>query len=379
MSGYSEMDEADLLNKISKMEEYRNSDTLRQDIEHRPVISDVWVAASALQKAIRRGRCLSAQKAAGFLLQHDKKRLWRRLVVIALEDIGLADLELVSQVVWVSGKRAWRERNGGERKVVFCLVEALCGAPKNRDACDLVGIANADPALSEAREAMAYLPTNDLKTQALCQNGSLEYRTIAAWYLAGTITYPADNLQSRVGRFIHLVECLQELGVSHDTVEVLRTASGKSREPIAIGLAVLCGAHQKKSHQGDVHTEDVRSLGEIGGWPSEAFDIHTRPGGRAIRKFAATCAPVRQLVNDVTDPRQRAQAVASAVFRVEGSRVDRRCVFRQFADIQRRADLTSLQQFGLSRAIAKELLYEVESHLPGLHSIRVQGTEANLR
>jgi replication-associated recombination protein RarA len=49
-----------------------------------------WVAMSLLQKAIRRGRTDFALIAAATLLRDAPDRLWRRLAIIAFEEIGRA-------------------------------------------------------------------------------------------------------------------------------------------------------------------------------------------------------------------------------------------------------------------------------------------------
>jgi hypothetical protein len=57
-----------------------------------PLPVSVWIAASLLQKAIRRGRADLAISAAATLAVNDPERLWRRLGGIVFEDIGFADL-----------------------------------------------------------------------------------------------------------------------------------------------------------------------------------------------------------------------------------------------------------------------------------------------
>ena len=79
-----------------------------------PLPISPWVAMSLLQKAIRRGRNDLAQRAAATLL-HDttRDRLWRRLGVIAVEDVGLGDLAAVRLVVTaLTGKRARADLGG---------------------------------------------------------------------------------------------------------------------------------------------------------------------------------------------------------------------------------------------------------------------------
>jgi len=60
--------------------------------EGQPMTLSPWLAMSLLQKAVRRGRSDLALRAAATLLRDAPDRLWRRLGVIAFEDVGLGSL-----------------------------------------------------------------------------------------------------------------------------------------------------------------------------------------------------------------------------------------------------------------------------------------------
>jgi replication-associated recombination protein RarA len=55
-----------------------------------PMAASPWVAMSAMQKAIRRGREDLALSAAATLLRDAPDKLWRRVGCVAFEDVGLA-------------------------------------------------------------------------------------------------------------------------------------------------------------------------------------------------------------------------------------------------------------------------------------------------
>ncbi len=78
-----------------------------------------------MQKAIRRGLSVTPQNAwhgRAARTRSPLKCLWRRLPVIAVEDIGVANISLVAAVLWVSGKTKWREQNGGDAKILQALI-----------------------------------------------------------------------------------------------------------------------------------------------------------------------------------------------------------------------------------------------------------------
>jgi replication-associated recombination protein RarA len=87
-----------------------------------PMDASPWVAMSAMQKAIRRGREDLALSAAATLLRDAPDKLWRRVGCIAYEDVGLASLDTVGiATVSLGGKQA-REALGGEWEVASCVV-----------------------------------------------------------------------------------------------------------------------------------------------------------------------------------------------------------------------------------------------------------------
>ena len=95
----------------------------------------LFEAVSALQKSIRRGLERDAFTWAVELASTHESYLWRRLTVIANEDIGLASPETV---MLVNSQRAawWDMREHGDDPAAFmilsCTVLAMCRAPKSR-------------------------------------------------------------------------------------------------------------------------------------------------------------------------------------------------------------------------------------------------------
>ncbi len=78
-------------------------------LETEPPNVDKWLAASALQKAIRRGNEVEALLCARLIVDVDRQRLWRRLAVIAMEDVGIADIDAVADTVLAARSKTWRD------------------------------------------------------------------------------------------------------------------------------------------------------------------------------------------------------------------------------------------------------------------------------
>jgi hypothetical protein len=102
-------------------------------------LTDVHLASSCLQKALRRGDDRFALAAAVTLLRHDPERLWRRLSVCAFEDFGLANLELTARVVAAIASKPFRLRVG-ERRILSHLIRHLCATAKDRRLDDLYAL-----------------------------------------------------------------------------------------------------------------------------------------------------------------------------------------------------------------------------------------------
>jgi replication-associated recombination protein RarA len=74
------------------------------------------------------------------LLRDSPERVWRRCGVIALEDIGVADLVTAGKVVAALGGKTFRAKLGGEWAVASTIVSAMARAPKCRSADDVLMI-----------------------------------------------------------------------------------------------------------------------------------------------------------------------------------------------------------------------------------------------
>ena len=74
-----------------------------------PLAVDRYIALSAFQKAIRRRNEDLALRAATSLMVNGPKAIWRRLGIIAFEDIGVANIDAVGWVTVVIGCAKYSE------------------------------------------------------------------------------------------------------------------------------------------------------------------------------------------------------------------------------------------------------------------------------
>jgi hypothetical protein len=186
----------------------------------RPMDASPWVAMSALQKAIRRGREDLALSAAATLLRDAPEKLWRRIGCVAYEDVGVACLNAVGlATVALAGKQV-RAALGGEWAVASCIVSELCRVQKCRAADDLLMTCELHPACVMARADLPYLTTRDL-VAVVTGEGSVQERALALWFAIGT-DRRRSTLANRHGEPRLVFDCLCEAGWPHSIVEVAR-------------------------------------------------------------------------------------------------------------------------------------------------------------
>ena len=157
-----------------------------------------WVAMSLLQKAIRRGSEVLALNAAATLLRDTPDRLWRRVGIIAFEDIGLADLTTAGLVTAALAGKAVRATLGGEWLVASYLISRMAKARKCRAADDLLMAADYHPAFTTARMELGHHTRREL-LGIMTGTAPLIERAIALRYLLGTTPRTSKQLVPRRG------------------------------------------------------------------------------------------------------------------------------------------------------------------------------------
>ncbi len=94
---------------------------------------------SALQKDIRRGKEEQALYWAAQQELYSWEILWDRLAVIAVEDIGFADPDVLPRLRWLRAQyeRALEKGNDSHRLFLGRAIQMLCRSPKSRITLDL--------------------------------------------------------------------------------------------------------------------------------------------------------------------------------------------------------------------------------------------------
>lgn len=365
------------MNNAHALQPIRTLSTLLRSFEepHRhPLDCTPWVAQSALQKAIRRGRTQVALTAASTLLQQAPERLWRRLACIAFEDVGVGDLELVTLVTAaMAGKKA-RASLGGEWKVASFLITRMADTTKCRAADDLLLVAENHLNFQTERLQLGFSTTQDL-TQVITSSEPLPVRALAAWFLLGTDRRPSPQLARRRGDLAALFAALGAI-LPPDLVEITRDGYRRSKEVLPIFMALL-SPHLKRelvSVEDDDAPPEIM-IRDVPGW---SLDVYSRPGRAALGELIEGSSDTARWVRAHIPSRQRVNFLGTIVFRLEGQCCRQRLRW-EVADELRRA--TDYECNGPHCPDATEILGLVRADLGELNAIRAElmsGSVANV-
>ena len=345
-------------------------------LEANPPNINRWLAASALQKAIRRGNEGEALRCTRLLVDVDPQRLWRRIAGIAMEDVGVADIDAVADAILASRSKSWRDKNGGDWKAVSFVVASLAAAPKSRDTDDLAAVACRHPDYDEARAELACAPQNALCEAVADRARPLAVRSLAAWYVAGTDEYTAPDLPRRRGDLRLLIDVYRRLGVPEYVVELIDSGAKKERGalPVNCGLLWLQASASPERHVRDERAT-LTHLGDVNGVSSEAYGVHTRTGKRAFAYFLKACEPMRDFLSQFIPDGEMFGVVAGLVWHGESGLLDRRLVFPWSDEILEMAKVADIARGSFPAERIPEALDLMRRHLPDLHRARLRVVE----
>jgi hypothetical protein len=333
--------------------------------ELRPLATTTWIAISTLQKAIRRGREDLALRAAATLLVDAPDRLWRRLAIIGMEDIGLGDIDVVGLVIASLGGKRMRAALGGEWSVASFVVSLMARSPKCRAADDLLANVDSHPALASMRREFARMTTRDLLERATGSEPLVE-RALALSLVVGSSGHPAKAALTRRGEPQAAFDHLCEAGLPHSIVELCREGYRRTGELLAPFVALLAG-----ETRGDMTIMDDEFPPEVtvGGVPGYCLDMFTRPGRAAFARFLKTDCESARWIRAHVPPARQVDLLGQLVFRCEGGLLKDRLRWHVGDEMRRRMDR---ECNGLDLLYAGEILQLVRADIPLLNRDRAE-------
>lgn len=233
--------------------------------------ADRWLLSSLLQKAIRRSDLRHARRAGHQLLRMDPARLWRRLAIIALEDIGVANLELVSDIL------ALVHAGKGTASLLDVLLDRACRAAMDRTADHLGSLIK--PPLP------ARMPAIGGHYSGL---DACFLNTAADWesrlYTLAPLCWGEETASAqRRAIFEEVTDYLVAAGMDPVLVAGLSCQVARSRDRLPLLFAFGWTLWREEAREAGIHHHFPRYELIGGDIPDYGFDpLHTRLGRRAI-------------------------------------------------------------------------------------------------
>lgn len=335
--------------------------------QFQPTSFDIHIASAGLQKGIRRGDLETALKCAARLLESDPARLWRRLAVVAVEDIGIANPNLMGKVIAIAGQKRWRQAHGGQWRVAAHVVDAFSRSMKDRSADDLIVCCEHDPDLADHRRCWATASVDRLAEIANSKTHLIAAKAIAAWYGCGTARYSSGMLRERRGDAKLIFDAYRNAGIDKRIVEPCRYAARQSNYPMAIFVPILTMAKPGAAQTGA--PDPIPPSEMIGDLPSYVFDTYTRLGKAAIAALLIESEPVMRFLKTHAADRRGRRIVGQLLFRVEGGLLVPRLRWPLGDEIRDKADILIP---GLPTEAVPEALELLRDQLPHLNAIRAR-------
>lgn len=326
-----------------------------------PAHVETSLVASLWQKAIRRGHDDWAIAAALELQRRDPEYVWRRIRVIALEEVSVANLTLVAQVLAIAGKRVLRAKLG-ERLLLSHFTRELTQSRKCRTPCDMASWL--DP-MGEGHEE-SRLPGR-VRDFASGDLGGIR-QSATAWRDAVPLSMRVEGRwkSSGKGSRARRDAYLKWVGAS----PLLAFVVERGGSTYALNALCVPAAQLKSLHAFRRPTVTPPPCSEelIGSIPAYAYCMYSTPGREALRQFLQRSG----WGGDDRIPLQREalNVFGHLVFYVEGAYCADMLEVAHGAAIERESEQVLLARLGVRPVDVPALMDSARAALPLLNEMR---------
>lgn len=294
----------------------------------------------------------------------DAKYLWRRLTIIAYEDIGFGNVELCNAVSQLCRRAALR-RKLGERKVGGFLAQALAESRKSRALCDAIAMMESCVIRSNY-ERRCFEPMDHELVDISCAEGSAMDTIAALRHICGyrevshgsyrTIARPRPDLMLEVARRLLLTETETELFLSGQGI----SDSMNIPVPMIARMVRDCPGEERRT---------IIDSPSKNGILLSAVDAHTRAGKRAFAKLLGKNASLTRFfrIRQSVDP---VEAIGAGIFIIEGALVDRCLLFHGDDEIRQTCERNVLEYARIHPDHQDNFLRKLKEAMPDLNQIR---------
>lgn len=278
---------------------------------------DRYLAMSVMQKAIRRGELDLALTSGGYLLENFPQLFWKRLQIVALEDVGLANPALVEQVIDVASDTPSWVGCGGLEKVAAFLLERLCFSLKDRSADDLFDVMSRDPIC--AINCMTLM--ENYETDGLYVLDEDVFGRVLSIIPPGQREMVWDGYLRRADEWVMMMEAV-EFNAPASILALSSNASRKTRSMLAPMIVALSPEFPARV----LEVDDLFLPEEsYKGVPTWACGMHTRVGLAGLRQYAKHSPRIgKNLKQGKTGEVSTSKVLGGLLFRIECGQLRKR-------------------------------------------------------
>lgn len=334
----------------------------------KPIPVDRWISSSALQKSIRRGDTLAAQRSALTFWLADRRGFWRRIGVICTEDIGVASVDTIVKVLAAINTPAWRAQQD-DLKTALYMTRILCEATKIRLSDEIISVCANAVEYGPYRVALAKADNQTLADIALHDKTPLAERAISLWFLAGTARYRHDNLPHRAGSLDAAADVMRLLGAPADLTENCIAMLNRSQHPLALLTPLLWTEVQHQPWPLLTWFDKFELSPVVKGVPLVALDMFTRSGKICFAQLQKTVPDLKPFST---------KQIAIGVFFAEGCCIDKRLGSERLDEYRQAGEFADAEGVGMDAAHYIGLREILAVHADTLQTIRRRQLRAYL-
>ncbi len=340
------------------MQNYDHLDTLKLD---------PWAASSLLQKAIRRGDVGLAQYAARNFYRQRGNSIWRRLITIAFEDIGVGNPELVSDLTCLATDKNLRGVIDEDINLILDLCEKLSETPKDRSADYLFSMAMHHTEGQHDRTELFAMTRAD-QIEVAADKGQTLIRRAAAVLISCTENGEGEKLVRGDALCEFLAAC--QAACPSPLHDALAAAAQKSAHPFILMVPILWSAFSANEAVPQIVEDPVPWLDMISNIPLYTFDKHTRVGKQAINLLAGQNREVRETLALYVPPVATQRVAQMAAFYADAMPVSRRLDWSQSRSLEAMGREADMMAAGCPKEGIAPILDSVRSNLDHLNEFR---------
>lgn len=285
-----------------------------------------WLAASCLQKSIRNGLTDLSLSYAEQLYDIERAYLLYRLSIIMIEDIGIANIDLVHLFLTTEIKKQTIEDLGG-KNFVLDIVQKTSESIKDRTAADLSHLSYFIDTYNEP-----------ICIETFQKEENIINKCLILWLLNGSQKYIKHSIQEE-GNFEMFKETIDNMSISNKIKDIIYSAIKFHREPHVFALPICFELfnQEKNLTMGKFKTGDYIESKNLpieiyknkdGDWLNLGIDKHTREGAKALNNFIYSNTDIKNFLNKHQVPKETWQElIGHIIFRTEGHQVNKRLFY----------------------------------------------------